>query len=96
MIIYRAMCKEEADRTTRVPDWSMKRFKWFSPNLDWIKSRVLDGKFNNSRHKPKYDYLCEFEWDGLKSDFVSTNEIQFDRRRNPNIKLVKKIKVGVY
>lgn len=91
MIIYRAMCKEEYERTIErgSPDF-YKRYKWFSPNLDWINSRVRDGKFNNSKFKQgAYDYVVTFEWDGEKADRTTTNEIQFDRRSNPNIRVVR-------
>lgn len=87
MIIYRAMCKEELEKTVGSgrPDFK-KRFKWFSHNLEWVKSRVMGGEFNNSKFaKGRYDYLCKFEWDGKKADFMSANEIQFDRRKNPTI-----------
>ena len=93
MKIYRAMCKEEQDKTIKsgIPNFHT-RFKWFSPNLEWIKQRVQDGKFNNSNYNPtKYEHILEFEWDGTKCDFMSTNEIQFDRRKNPNIKYIKEL-----
>ena len=91
MKIYRAMCKEEFDKTLSSgrPDF-LRRFKWFSPNIEWVYSRVKDGKFNNSQFKKdRYEYVCEFEWDGKCADFISTNEIQFDRRKNPKITFVK-------
>lgn len=91
MKIYRAMGTDELNKTIHLgrPDF-LKRFKWFSPNLQWIHTRVRDGKFNNSKFKQdRYEHICEFEWDGNNMDFISTNEIQFDRRKNPTIKLVK-------
>ena len=94
MVIYRAMCEIEYKRTMSNgrPDFN-KRFKWFSYNLDFIKSRVQDGCFNNSKHKPdRYARLLAFKIDDLdKSDFVSDNEIQFDRRKNPKIILIGEI-----
>jgi hypothetical protein len=58
-----------------------------------INNRVTDGKFNNSKYKKgAYDYILVFEADISKSDFVSTNEVQFDRRRNPKIILIEEIK----
>ena len=89
MIIYRAMCKVEYEETLKLgkPHFH-SRFKWFSPNLSWITERVQGGNFNNSRYLPdRYKYVLSFEWDGTNDDFTSENEIQFDRRRNPNIKL---------
>ena len=90
MIIYRAMCKEEWYKTEQrgSPDFH-KRYKWFSPSLEWIHYRVRDGRFNNSSFKQgAYDYVAAFEWDGERVDRATTNELQFDRRRNPNIKLI--------
>ncbi len=61
-----------------------KRCKWFSPDLNFIITRVKDGKFNNSSFlKDRYQYICSFEWDGLNADWYNTKEIQFDRRKNP-------------
>lgn len=94
MIIYRAMCDEEAERTIRnnQPDF-LRRFKWFSHNLDFIRGRVQSGSFNNSKYKTeRYSRLLSFEIDNLdKCDFVSNNEIQFDRRKNPKITLIGEI-----
>ena len=82
MVIYRAMCEIEYKRTMSN-----------GYNLDFIKSRVQDGCFNNSKHKPdRYARLLAFKIDDLdKSDFVSDNEIQFDRRKNPKIILIGEI-----
>ena len=71
MIIYRAMSKEEKDRTILFnrPDFK-KRFKWFSQNLTFLLERVRDGKFNNSKHIPgRYAHVLMFYWDEKKSDF---------------------------
>lgn len=95
MIIYRAMCDEEAELTLRNkrPNF-LRRFKWFSHNIDFIKDRVQGSNFNNSKYKPKrYNRLLLFEVENLdKSDFVSNNEIQFDRKKNPKITLIEEIK----
>lgn len=63
MILYRAMCKEERDLTIENNRLSFKkRYKWFSQDLEWIKLRVMDGCFNNSKFKPgRYKYLLKFE-----------------------------------
>ena len=93
MKVYRAMCKEERDNTikNKSPDFK-KRFKWFATNLDFIYNRVKDGKFNNSKFKKgAYDYILVFEADTSKADFISTNETQFDRRRNPRIVFIGEI-----
>lgn len=87
------MCKEERNSTVTLgrPDFRT-RFKWFSPNLEWIKSRVLSGQFNNSQYNPlKYEHILVFEWSGTNGDWEQTNEIQFDRRKNPNIKFVEEL-----
>lgn len=94
MIIYRAMCDEEATKTLNKgrPDF-LRKFKWFSPNLNFIKERVQGGNFNNSKYKTdRYTRLLAFETDDIsKSDFVSNNEVQFDRRKNPKITLIGEI-----
>lgn len=61
IILYRAMCKEELDDMFKNNKLSFKkRFKWFG-TLDFVTSRVKDGKFNNSRLvKDRYKYLVKF------------------------------------
>ena len=92
--IYRAMCLEEHDKTIANgrASFDTKRFKWFSHNLSFILERVRDGKFNNSNFKPdRYIHVLEFDWLDDKCDYISENEIQFDRRRNPTIRFVREI-----
>lgn len=95
MIIYRAMCDEEAERTLKngVPDF-LRKFKWFSPNLHFIKERVQGGSFNNSNYKPnRYNRLMAFETKDIdRGCFVSKNEVQFNRQNNPKITLIGEIK----
>ena len=52
MILYRAMCIEEANKTLaeQKPVFN-KRFKWFSNQLSFIKNRVKDGTFAHSQYK---------------------------------------------
>ncbi len=78
--------------TSRRPDF-LRRFKWFSDDLEFIKSRVQDGSFNNSKHKTdRYVRIFEFEIDDFsKADFISNNEIQLDRRKNPKITLIREV-----
>lgn len=81
------MCAEELTKTKlyKRPHF-IKRYKWFSQDLDFILNRVKDGKFNNSYYiKDRYKFICSFEWDGENSDWKNKNEIQFDRRKNPKI-----------
>ncbi len=94
MKIYRAMCEDEYIKTIKAKAPHFRnRYKWFSTNLDFIFNRVLDGNFNNSKYKQnRYNYILEFEWDGKSSDWINANEIQFDRRKNPTIKLIREIK----
>lgn len=95
MIVFRAMCDEEYELTIKhgQADFSKKRFKWFSPNIDFITDRVRDGQFNNSKFcKDRYNRVVEFYIDDKyidKMDHISTNEIQVDRRRNIPIKLCR-------
>lgn len=94
MYLYRAMCDEEAKHTlANGRPHFLRRCKWFSPSLGFIQQRVQGGSFNNSKVKPeRYTRLFMFYTDDMvKSDFVSTNEVQFDRRRNPKIVLVKEL-----
>ena len=73
-------------------DFTTKRFKWFSHSLNFIKSRVQDGKFNNSKFAPdRYTRICQFEADITKADWLINEEIQFDRRRNPKIIFIREI-----
>jgi len=94
MKIYRAMCSEEAVKTLENgrPHF-LRRFKWFSHKLNFITDRVQDGSFNNSKVKnDRYTRLFEFEVHDLtKADFISNNEIQFDRRKNPKITLIREV-----
>ena len=87
------MCSSEFQKTKlyKKPHF-IKRYKWFSSNLDFIINRVLDGKFNNSNYdNSKYEKVCSFEWDGNNFDWINNNEIQFDRRKNPNITFKEEI-----
>lgn len=95
MIVFRAMCDAEYKNTIKSgeADFSKKRFKWFSQNINFITDRVKDGKFNNSKFcKGRYDRIVEFFIDDKyihKLDYISNNEIQVDRRRNIPIKLCR-------
>jgi len=94
MIIYRAMCREEFARTLKFgkADFSLRRFKWFATDLDFIMNRVLDKTFNNSRHVPdRYVHIVQFEADVSKADWIRNHEIQFDVRRNAKILMIQEI-----
>lgn len=64
MILFRTMNDQEADDTLKYNtlSWNSKH-KWFG-TLDFISTRVHDGSFNNSRHKPhRYNRLLQFTFD---------------------------------
>lgn len=88
------MSLEELDRTIRLgtADFSEKRFKYFSPSIDFIKKRVQDGSFNNSKFKSgRYTHLVSF-WikeEDLSRCRVSRNEIEVDRRKNVKISFIE-------
>ena len=49
MKLHRLMCKAEYDRVDNTSPFSWQsKAKWFSDDIKFIKSRVGDGKFNNS------------------------------------------------
>jgi hypothetical protein len=98
VIIFRAMCLEEYERTLRLktPDFSLKRFKYFALSLDFIKERVLDGVFNNSKFKKERYVKClSFSLDEkeLKRCRASSNELEVDRRKNVSIQLLSEVAI---
>jgi hypothetical protein len=98
VIIFRAMCLEEYERTLRLktPDFFLKRFKYFALSLDFIKERVLDGVFNNSKFKKERYVKClsfSIEETQLKRCRVSTNEVEVDRRKNVSIQLLSEVEI---
>lgn len=62
MYIYRTMSEEEYNITTsRGKLHFIRKYKYFTPNLEFITNRVLDGKFNNSNYVPsRYTRLVSF------------------------------------
>lgn len=63
MILYRAMCLREKEKTLHFGtlQYDRNREKCFSPSIDWINSRVKDGSFNNSQFKfGRYSYVLSF------------------------------------
>lgn len=94
MLLYRAMCVDEFARTVKYgkADFTVRRFKWFATNMDFIVNRVLDNKFNHSKHVPsRYVHIVEFEADIDKSDWIRNSEVQFDVRRNAKICMIREI-----
>lgn len=94
MIVYRAMCSEEFARTVKFgkADFSLRRFKWFATDIDFILSRVLDKRFNHSKHVPsRYVHIVQFEADVSKADWIRNSEVQFDVRSNAKISMIQEI-----
>ena len=79
------MSKSEFDNTIKngKPTF-IKRYKWFTPSLEFLINRICDGKFNNSNFVPRYTHIIK--WDIPKShlqffDKVSSKELMLDRRK---------------
>ena len=93
------MCKAEYDRVDNTSPFSWKsKAKWFSDDIEFIKSRVSDGKFNNSSFvEGRYDYLVVY--DIVDSDCrlkrVSDKEVMLYRKDAPMIKVNSVNKIGI-
>lgn len=90
-VFYRAMSKEEANDTLSQQKIAFrKRFKFFSTDLNFIKSRVRDGFFANTHHfiNP-YEVVLKFEILGSEH-FQKLNQKEFmlDVRKTPLIKVL--------
>ena len=98
MKLYRLMCKAEYDRVDNTSPFSWQsKAKWFSDDIEFIKSRVSDGKFNNSGFvEGRYDYLVVYDVtdnnDKLKR--VSDKEVMLYRKDVPMIKVNGVNKIG--
>lgn len=89
MLLYRAMCQEEFVKVSEENPLNWKsRFKWFGTK-DFVTSRVLDGRFNNSKFKDKYNCLCTYEVVSGIEYFSKCGyrEFMLDRRKANNVKL---------
>lgn len=93
MFLFRAMCKKELDLTLKFKSlqYFRNKEKCFSPWFQWIVSRVMDGKFNNSENRlDMYAYLvcfciprseehkfrrCNLEWKTHVRKQVKVNKI---------------------
>ena len=99
MKLYRLMCKAEYDRVDSTSPFSWQsKAKWFSDDIEFIKSRVSDGKFNNSSFVDGwYDYLVVYDIadnnDKLKR--VSDKEVMLYRKDAPMIKVISVNKIGI-
>ncbi len=82
--LYRAMCLEELQATLAAgrPVF-IRRFKWFSPDLSFVRNRVMDGSFNNSRFKRnRYAGLVRFTVGDRDTEAFRkmARELMLDRR----------------
>ncbi|MDR2650034.1 MAG: hypothetical protein LBB94_10020 [Clostridiales bacterium] len=94
--LYRAMSLDEFNKSIsdRQPHF-IKRYKWFSSNLDFIIARVQDGKFNNSNYMTeRYTILSRFiiyinslkYFTKLNYNELNYNELILDRRKSQMVK----------
>ena len=92
------MCKAEYDRVDNTSPFSWQsKAKWFSDDIEFIKSRVSDGKFNNSSFVDgRYDYLVVYDVvDNNKLKRASYKEVMLYRKDAPMIKVNSVNKIGV-
>ena len=98
MKLYRLMCKAEYDRVDNTSPFSWQsKAKWFSDDIEFIKSRVGDGKFNNSNFvEGRYDYLVAYDVtdNNNKLKRVSDKEVMLYRKAAPMIKVDGVNKIG--
>ena len=92
MKLFRAMCNEELRDMKAINklSWNSK-FKWFGTE-DFVKSRVLDGKFNNSNFvNDRYSNLIEIDFDDASLKHFSKcgyNEFMLNIRKVPLVKII--------
>ena len=93
------MCKAEYDRVDNTSPFSWQsKAKWFSSDIEFIKSRVSDGKFNNSSFiDGRYNYLIIYDIidDNSKLNRVSDKEVMLYRKDAPMIKMNSVNKLGI-
>lgn len=92
------MSLEEANEVTINNPLSWKsKFKWFGTE-DFVQTRVLDGKFNNSKYKDKYQVLCKYAIINGIEHFSKCGNREFmlsiRKANNVNIKLISKQYLG--
>lgn len=92
MILFRAMCEQEFLDTMKTNSLSWNsRFKWFGTE-DFVKSRVRDGSFNNSKFVgDRYSRLVQFEFDEKSVQHFTKcghREFMLDRRKVPMVKIL--------
>ena len=85
------MCLEEYQNTLKYNQlhW-ISRKKWFG-TLDFVKSRVTDGRFNNSRFvQDRYSCLLEFHINDNYLEYFDkcgNREFMLDRRKSQMVKI---------
>ena len=98
MKLYRVMSEQEFNNVANDKPFAWKsKFKWFSPNKEFVLNRVRDGKFNNSNFdNRRYTHLVEYlVEDNLKVlQTVSTYEVMLARKDEPLIKVLGILKIG--
>ncbi|ALY07541.1 hypothetical protein 2AV2_89 [Nodularia phage vB_NpeS-2AV2] len=101
LTLYRAMCQVERDLTLyhQSLQFHRNREKCFSPNIAWIKTNPMNGKFNNSQWvQGRYAHLLEFEFTdySLPAFRQCRNEWKTDIRsmRLVNIIAIKDVKTS--
>lgn len=87
------MCREEALKTLSYKSlqYFRNREKCFSNSLEWIRSVVMNGEFNNSRHSPgRYTELLEFVFtdESIRGFRQCRNEWKTHIRKSSLIQLV--------
>ena len=99
MKLYRMMCKAEYDRADDKSPFSWQsKAKWFSDDIEFIKSRVCDGKFNNSGvAEGRYQFLVVYDIsdNNEKLKRVSNKEVMLYRKDAPMIKVNSVNKLGI-
>ena len=99
MKLYRLMCKAEYDRVDNTSPFSWQsKAKWFSDDIEFIKSRVGDGKFNNSSFvEDRYGYLVVYDVtdNNNKLKRVSDKELMLYRKDAPMLKVNSVNKLGI-
>lgn len=92
------MSEQEFNNVTNDRPFAWKsKFKWFSPNKEFVLNRVRDGKFNNSNFdNRRYTHLVEYlVEDNLKVlQTVSTYEVMLARKEEPLLKVLNVVKIG--
>jgi hypothetical protein len=93
LILYRAMCAEEMNKTIHYQSlqFNRNREKCFSPSLDWILNNPCNGNFNNSNiKKDRYKHILQFIFtdESIKGFTQRRNEWKIHCRKRNSIQLI--------